>query len=80
MENNMQNKIIFVENSFAVEAPDRSKIFRSINPVQKFRQYIEESDWDIRLIGYEKYLNRFSWAAIITSVLYLIPICANILL
>jgi hypothetical protein len=51
-----------------------------INPLQKFRKYIEESDWDVRLLSYEKYLNRFSWAAIIASALYLIPICVTILI
>jgi hypothetical protein len=76
----MQSKIIFFENSFAGEAPDRPKRFRSINPLQTFRKYIEESDWDVRLLAYEKYFNRFSWTAIIASVLYLLPICATLLI
>ncbi|HOW56854.1 MAG TPA: hypothetical protein PKZ12_02550 [Smithellaceae bacterium] len=76
----MQSEIIFSENIVQTQAARSPEILQSIKSAQKFRKFIECSDWDVRLLDYEKYLNRFSWAVIIASVLYLLPICVTILL
>jgi hypothetical protein len=57
---------------------DLPKIFKVIKPFHRLRKFIEESDWDERLLEYEKYINRFCWAIIITSVIYLTPVCIAI--
>jgi hypothetical protein len=74
----MQAEITFSENTIETKAADRMKIFRTMTPIKRFEQFIEESDWDERLLGYEKHINRFSWGIIIASVIFLTPICINI--
>jgi hypothetical protein len=74
----MQAEITFSENTLGTKAADHTKIFQSIKPIQGLCQFIEEGDWDKRLLRYEKYINRFSWAIIIASVIYLTPICINV--
>jgi hypothetical protein len=76
----MQAEITFSENTIGTKVADRTKIFQTINPIKGLQQFIEEGDWDERLLGYEKYINRFSWAIIIGSVIYLVSICISILI
>ena len=54
------------------------KIFPVIKPIVEFRQFIEQGGWDEKLLKYEKYLDRFSWAVIIAAALYFAPVCINI--
>ena len=74
----MQAEITFPANTVERKTVDFTETFPTIKPMQGFRQFIEESDWDERLLGYEKYINRFSWAIIIASIIYLTPICISI--
>ena len=75
----MRSGITFPENTIGTKAADLPKLFKAIKmPFQRLRKFIEESDWDERLLGYEKYMNRFCWAVLIASVAYLIPVCIAI--
>ena len=74
----MQAEITFSENAAGTKMADTIKIFQTINPIKKFQQFIEESDWDERLLGYEKYMNWFSYGVIIASAVFFIPICISI--
>ena len=74
----MQAEITFSENAAGTKVADIVKIFQAINPIKKFQQFIEESDWDERLMGYEKYMNRFFCGVIIASSIFFIPICISI--
>ena len=77
----MRSGITFPENTIGTKTADLPKIFKVIKmPFQRLRKFIEESDWDERLLEYEKYINWVSWAVIIASAAYLIPICVAILL
>ena len=76
----MQAEITFSENTIGTKAADSMKTFQTINPIKGLQQFIEKSDWYERLLGYEKYINRFSWTIIIGSVIYLAPICISILI
>jgi hypothetical protein len=76
----MQAEITFSENTMGTKASDRTKMFQTIKPIKEFQKFIEESDWDERLSGYEKYVNRFSWGVIIASVIFLTPVCISILI
>jgi hypothetical protein len=76
----MQAEETFPGNTVGAKAADLPKICRSIKPIQGLRQLIGEGDWAERFHGCEKYINRFSWAIIIASVIYLIPVCINILI
>ncbi len=74
----MQAEATFPENSIGTRAAGRLKIFRAVKPIEKFKKFIEESDWDERLLGYEKLLNRFSWYVIAASIIFFVPVCVNI--
>jgi hypothetical protein len=76
----MQAEITFPGNTIRTKSVDRLNAFRAINPVKGFQQFIEESDWDERLQGYEKYINQFSWGVIIASVIFSTPVCITILI
>jgi hypothetical protein len=80
MVNNMQSKITFFENDFEVRASDELKIFRPIKPIREFRRFIEYSDWDERMLKYEKYFNLFSVGIIVAAAVFFIPVCISILL
>jgi hypothetical protein len=73
----MQAEITFSENAAGTKVADIVKIFQTINPIKKFQQFIEESDWDERLMGYEKYMNWFSYGVIIASAVFFIPVCIS---
>jgi hypothetical protein len=75
----MQAEITFSENTIGTKAAGRTKMFPTIKPINEFQKFIEESDWDERLLGYEKYINRFSWGIIIAAVIFLTPVCLSIL-
>jgi hypothetical protein len=75
----MQTEMTFSASALRTKTSDGVKIFQGINPIKRFQQFIEKSDWDERLLGYEKYLNRFSWGIIIASAVCLIPVCITIL-
>ena len=74
----MQAEITFSENEAGTKVADTIKIFQAINPIKKFQHFIEESDWDERLLGYEKYMNWFSYGVIIASAFFFIPVCISI--
>ena len=74
----MQAEITFSENAVGTKVADIVKIFQAINPIKKFQQFIEESDWDERLMGYEKYMNWFSYGIIFASAVFFIPVCISI--
>ena len=74
----MQAEITFSENAAGTKVADIVKIFQAIKPIKQFQQFIEESDWDERLLGYEKYMNRFFCGIIIPSSIFFIPICISI--
>jgi len=76
----MQPEITFSENTVGAKAADRTKTFPVIKPLKRLQQFIEKSDWDERLLGYEKYINRFSWGVIIAAVIFLTPVCLSILI
>ena len=74
----MQAEITFSENTIRTKAAGRTKMFQIIKPIKEFQKFIEESDWDERLLGYEKYINRFCWVVIVASAIFLAPVCINI--
>jgi hypothetical protein len=74
----MQAEITFSENAAGTKMADIVKIFQAIKPIKKFKRFIEESDWDECLMGYEKYMNWFSCGVIIASAFFFIPVCISI--
>jgi len=74
----MQADITFSENITGTKEADIVKIFQAIKPIKKFKRFVEESDWDKRLMGYEKYMNWFSYGVIIASAFFFIPVCISI--
>jgi len=74
----MQAEITFSENAAGTKVADIVKIFQAINPIKKFQHFIEESDWDERFLGYEKYMNWFFYGAIFASAFFFIPVCISI--
>ena len=74
----MQAEITFSANTIERKTIGRQNILPAVKLVGKFQKFIEESDWYDRLLGYEKYINRFSWAIIITSIIFFFPFCLNI--
>ena len=74
----MQAEITFSENAAGTKLADIVKIFQAIKPIKQFQQFIEESDWDERLQGYEKYMNGFSYGVVIASAVLFIPVCISI--
>jgi hypothetical protein len=76
----MQSKIAFFENTFEAKASGGLKIFRPIKPIREFRRFIECSDWDERMLKYEKYINLFSGGIIVAAAVFFIPVCISILI
>jgi hypothetical protein len=74
----MQAEITFSENAAGTKMADIVKMFQAIKPIKKFKRFVEESDWDERLLGYEKYMNWFSYGVIIASAFFFIPVCISI--
>jgi hypothetical protein len=74
----MQAEITFSENITGIKVADILKKIQAIKPIKQFQHFIEESDWDERLMGYEKYINRFFCGIIIASSIFFIPICISI--
>jgi hypothetical protein len=74
----MQAEITFSENAAGTKMADIVKIFQAIKPIKKIKRFVEESDWDKRLMGYEKYINWFSYGVIIASAFFFIPVCISI--
>lgn len=74
----MQAEVTFSEDTVGTKTADIPRIFRPVKPFYELRQFIGEGDWNERFGKYEKCINRFSWAIIIASVVYLTPVCINI--
>ncbi len=74
----MQAEITLSANKIGRKTIGRQNILSVVKLVGKFQKFIEESDWYDRLLGYEKYINRFSWAIIIASIIFFFPFCLNI--
>ena len=74
----MQADITFSENVAGTKVAYTLKKFKAINPIREFQQFIEKSDLDKRLLGFEKYMNLFSYGAIIASSIFFIPVCISI--
>jgi hypothetical protein len=76
----MQSKIIFFDNDFAVRDSDKLKMFRPAKPIRKFRRFIECSDWDERMLKFEKHINVLSYGIIVAAAVFFIPVCISILI
>jgi len=74
----MHADITFPENAAGTKVSYTLKKFQTINPIRECQQFIEGSDWDKRLLGFEKYMNWFSYGAIIASSIFFIPVCISI--
>ena len=74
----MQAEITFSVNTIERKTIGCRKILPAVKPGSKFQKFIEESDWYDRLSGCERYINRFSWAIIIASIVFFFPVCLNI--
>jgi hypothetical protein len=74
----MHAVITFPENTTGTKAVDSLKNFQVINPIKGFQRFIEKSDWDERLLGYEKHMNLFSWVGIAASDIFFVPLCISI--
>jgi hypothetical protein len=75
----MQAEMTFSENTVEVKAAEHTKMFQNIKPFQELQQCIENSDGDEWFLRCEKYINRFCFAIIIASLIYLTPVCVNII-
>jgi hypothetical protein len=47
---------------------------------KRFRHFIENSDWDEKILSYEKPANKICAGAIIASMVYLVPILLKMIL
>ena len=74
----MQADITFSENVAGTKVANTLKKFKAINPIRECQLFIEENDWDKRLLGFEKHMNLFSYGAIIASSIFFIPVCISI--
>jgi len=74
----MQAEITFSANTMGRKTIGRQNILSVVKPVGKFQKFIEEGRWYDHLLGYEKYINRFSWAIIVASIIFFFPFCLNI--
>ena len=74
----MQAEITFSANTMGRKTIGRRNILPVVKLVGKFQKFIEESNWYELLLGYEKYINRFSWVFIIASIIFFFPFCLNI--
>jgi len=75
----MQSKITFFENALEAGSMDKTKIFHPVKLLHKFRRFIEYSDWNERLLKFEKYINWFSYGLIAAATLFFLPVCISIL-
>lgn len=74
----MQAEITFSANTIERKTIGRQNILPAVKLVSKFQKFIEEGNWYDHLLGYEKYINRFSWAIIVASIISFFPFCLNI--
>lgn len=74
----MQAEITFPTDTIRRKTVVSRKILSIAQPISKFQKFIEEGKWYNRLLGYERYINRFSWAFIIASIIFFFPFCFNI--
>ena len=74
----MQAEITFSANTLGRKTISHQNILPAVKLVGKFQKFIEESNWYERLSGYEKYINRVSWAIIVASIVFFFPFCLNI--
>jgi len=74
----MQAEITFSANTMGRKTIGRENILPVVKPVSKFQKFIEEGRWYDHLLGYEKYINRVSWAIIVASIIFFFPFCLNI--
>jgi len=74
----MQAEITFSANTMGRKTIGRQNILPAVKLVGKFQKFIEKGRWYDHLSGYEKYINRFSWAIIIASIVFFLPFCLNI--
>ena len=47
--------------------------------LERFRHFIENSDWDAKILGYEKWIDRVCLGIIGASFVYFIPVMVKIL-
>ena len=74
----MQAEITFSANTIGRKTIGRQNILPVVKLVSKFQRFIEEGRWYEHLLGYEKYINRVSWAIIVASIIFFFPFCLNI--
>lgn len=75
----MQADITFSGDVMRTKTADHLKIFQTAKSIQGLQQFADGSYWPDRLLRYEKHINLFCWVAIVASVIYLTPICVDIL-
>lgn len=74
----MQAEATFLENTVRKARAKEFPVFQIAKTIRGFRQLIGDYDWSKCFKKIEKKINWFSWAFIIASVVYLIPVCVNI--
>jgi hypothetical protein len=74
----MNTAITFPENIAGTKMTGSLNKIPTVNPVKGFQKFIEKSDWDERLMGYEKYINMFICGIIGLSAVFFIPVCISI--
>ena len=74
----MQAEITFSANTIGRKTIGHRNILPAVKLVGKFQKFIKEGRWYDHLLRYEKYINRFSWAIIVASIIFFFPFCLNI--
>lgn len=74
----MQADITFSENTTRMATADCLSKGMIPKPIAGLRNFIEEGDWDERLLRYEKHLNRICLGIIFAAAAFFLPVCLNI--
>jgi len=74
----MQAEITFPTRTIKRKTLNSQKILSVGQLIHKFQNFIEDGRWFDRFLGYEKYINRFSWVIICASIFFFLPLCLNI--
>jgi hypothetical protein len=49
------------------------------NLLIRFKDFIEHSDWDERILSCQKWLDAFCWGFVVLSIVFLLPTIVHIL-
>jgi len=47
--------------------------------IKRFRRFIVWTDWDERILVYEKWVDGFCWGSLVVIVVYLLPAIVHII-